>query len=438
MLAHSRILQLDVKGSFDFYTQIVSLDAVETNEFDELMRDITSDRLDQPLTLDEFQRREKILPLVVHELTHFVDCSATLWGLRHLSLLDRAYRAMLLDREEHFHCLKTLHDHMRTLRLPAYYTTQGSAKDAARPWGYRVSLGRRFSAAGHINTQTSITFCRFTTATGELLVRSPLSPVSLLETSAMAQELILRTALHNRLASTDRMIELGEFSRRTLGYLYDRDLTEYSVCAHLLANHQNCSDALSTFMLSGVVARWVLNAPVRAYARVASHAPLGRLLGAMESDPFVAALRDGVRSGDVGAMYYAMVAALPVDAWRRATIAQPAMDTAMANLTLEPNTVIDWRLHEVEVVAAQLGRSPSRAIRRLAAAGVGNMAQLTPYTAALPLAQLDLPQVMLGDLQYRHALGDAALPLATIDPEEAYRELHALERYVANFAEACV
>lgn len=438
MLAHSRILQLDVKGSFDFYTQIVSLDAVVTAECDELMRDITSDRLDQPLTLEAFQRREKLLPLFAHEFTHFVDCSATLWGLRHLSLLDRAYRAMVSGREENFHVLKALHDHIRTLRLPAYYTLQGSATEAARPWGYRISLGRRFSAAGHVDGSTAITFCRFTTATGELLVRSPLSPVSLLETSAMAQELFVRTTLHDRLAPMDRMIESGEFSRRTMAYLYDRDLTEYSVCAHLLANYQNCRDALSTFMLSGAIARWVLNAPDRAYAHVAARAPLGRLLGVIDSDPFVTTFRDGIQSGDLGAMYFAMIAALPADAWKQATNTQPVMDAAMATLTLSPATVADWRTREVDAVAAELSRSPSRAIRRLAASGVRNMAQLTPYMVALPFAQLDLPQALLGDFRYRHVLGNSSLSMATVDPEEAFHELHSLERHVTNFAEACV
>jgi hypothetical protein len=41
-------------------------------------------------------------------------------------------------------------------------------------------------------------------------------------------------------------------------------------------------------------------------------------------------------------------------------------------------------------------------------------------------------------MRYRHAIGNTALSLAQIDPEIAFKQLHRLERYVANFAEACV
>ena len=53
MLAHTRILQLDVLGSFDFYTQIVSIDAVESTQFEELMREMARDDPKRPLSLEK-------------------------------------------------------------------------------------------------------------------------------------------------------------------------------------------------------------------------------------------------------------------------------------------------------------------------------------------------------------------------------------------------
>lgn len=438
MLAHTRILQLDVLGSFDFYTQIVSLDAVESTQFEELMRDVVGDDPERPLSLEQFQAREAVLPLLAHELTHFIDATATLWGMRHLSLLDAAYSAMVREEEAHFHPLKTLHDHVRMLRLPQYYTTQGPARNAAPPWRYQVSLGRRYSATGHLNMATSITFCRFQCAQGELLVRSPLSPISLLETSAMAQEMTIRASLLLRLNAEAAIVESADFSRRTLQYLYNRDLTEYSVCAHLVANHQQASDALLTFFLAGTIARWVLNAPARAFEHVAKHAPLGRIVGAAENHPYVAALRDGIRAEDLGALYYAIVAALPEAAWRQGAAVQPAVEASLAALALEPDTVARWRREDMAELAARVAASACPALRQLAAAGLSNQARMTPYDVALPFAQLDLPQVLFGDMQYRHAIGNPALSLAQIDPEIAFDQLHRLERYAANFAEACV
>ena len=438
MLAHTRILQLDVLGSFDFYTQIVSLDAVESTQFEELIRDAMGDDPERPLSLEQFQTREAVLPLLAHELTHFIDATATLWGMRHLSLLDAAYSAMVRGEEAYFHPLKTLHDHVRMLRLPQYYTTQGPARNAARPWQYQVSLGRRYSATGHVNMTTSITFCRFQCAQGELLVRSPLSPISLLETSAMAQEMMIRASLLGRLNAEAAIVESADFSRRTLQYLYNRDLTEYSVCAHLVANHQQASDALLTFFLSGTIARWVLNAPARAFEHVAERALLGRIVGAAENHPYVAALREGIRAEDLGALYYAIVAALPEAAWRQGAAVQPAVEASLAALTLEPDTVARWRREDMAELAARVAASACPALRQLAAAGLSNQAHMTPYDVALPFAKLDLPQVLFGDMQYRHAIGNPTLSLAQIDPEIAFGQLHRLERYAANFAEACV
>lgn len=438
MLAHTRLLQLDVLGSFDFYTQIVSLDAVASTQFEELIRDAEDDDPRRPLSLEQFQARDAVLPLLAHELTHFIDATATLWGMRHLSLLDAAYTAMTMEDEAHFYSLKTLHDHVRLMRLPQYYTTQGPARSAARPWRYQVSLGRRYSATGSLNMATSITFCRFQCAEGELLVRSPLSPISLLETSAMAQEMMTRASLVKRLRAEEAIVESALISRRTLQYLYNRDLTEYSVCAHLVANHQQTSDALLTFSLSGTIARWVLNAPARAFQQVVEHAQLGRIVGASEDHPYVAALRDGIRAEDLGALYYAIVAALPKAALRGGASVQQAIELSLVALALDPGAVARWRAEDMGEISARVAAGVCPALRQLAAAGVSNHARMAPYEVALPFAVLDLPQVLFGDMRYLHAIGNSALPLAQIDPEVAFEQLHRLERYVANFAEACV
>ncbi len=438
MLAHTRILQLDVLGSFDFFTQIVSIDAVTAAQFDAMRDASVNDRSDGPLSLEQFQTRFRILPLLAHELTHFVDATATLWGMRHLSFLDRAYRAMLQSEEQHFHPLKALHDHVRALRLPQYYTTQGPAQDARRPWRYQISIGRRYTASGHLDGRTSITFCRFKSAQGELLVRSPVSPVSLLETSAMAQEMLLKVSLLLRLPTADKLIESGQFNRAIMEYLYSRDLTEYSVCAHLVANHLHLTDPLHTFFLSGAIARWVLNAPRRAFELVADRADLGRIVRAAQDHAYVTALRDGIRGGDLGALYHALVAALPAGAGESDHEVKLAIEASMAALTLDPDDIANWRQEELADLSSHLAVSPCASLRQFAAAGRGNHARVPPYAVALPFAQLDLPQVLFGDVQYRHAVGDPRLPLAGINPELAFQELHALERYCTNFAEACI
>jgi hypothetical protein len=438
MLAHTRILQLDVLGSFDFYTHIVSLDAVESTQFDALAQDAAFSDSELPLSLEEFHSLDSVLPLLAHELTHFIDATSTIWGMRHLSLLDAAYSAMVRGEEPQFFKIKALHDHLRLLRLPQYYTTQGPAKNAARPWRYQISVGRRYTSTGHLNMATSVTFCRFACDGGELLVRSPLSTVSLLETSAMAQELLVRAALLGRLDKDAAIIESRLLSQRTLEYLYNRELTEYSVCAHLVANQLGIEDVLLAFSLSGTIARWVLNAPVQVFERVAGHAPLGRILGVGEDHEYIIALRDGIRARDMGALYHAIVSALPSTTPQKVDAVQEAIEASLESLTLHSETVAEWRAAEIAHLFSMLSDSECPALRQLAASGLSNHIYMKANDFVLPFNSLDLPKVLFRDCEYRHAWGNPTLPLAQVDPEIGFAYLHSLELFANRFAEACV
>jgi hypothetical protein len=358
--------------------------------------------------------------------------------MQHLLKVSAAYSAMNSNKESEFFALKALQDHIRLLRLPKYYTLQGPSPAARQPWSYEVSIGRRYNATGHLNLSTAITFCRFICDQGKMIVRSPLSIISLLETSAMAQELMMHTSLLASLEKEPSIIEFAQFRRQTMDYLYNRHLTEYSVCAHLIANHQKASDALSAFVFSGTIARWVLNAPEPVFDRVAEHAPLGEVLGVPGNHEYVAALRDGIRGKDLGALYYAIAVALPKDSWRDIASAHSALDVALSVLGLDSTEVERWQITELAKTTATLFACECESIRRVAQAGLNNFPILLRPGTSIPFSELELPKVLLGDLVYRHTLGDPQLPLATEDPELAFNQLRPLEHHASNFAEACI
>ena len=71
---------VDTLGRMDFATTIVSLDGFSIQDLD--------------LSLP---RGREAFSVAIHEYTHFLDYTSTLWGLRGLKLMNDAYIAILND-----------------------------------------------------------------------------------------------------------------------------------------------------------------------------------------------------------------------------------------------------------------------------------------------------------------------------------------------------
>jgi hypothetical protein len=438
MKPDDRILQLDVQGSFDFYTAVVSIDAVELEEFLRLPALMGQVAMRRHLTLDQYNLAERVLPLIAHEITHFIDATSTCWGLHHLRFLDEAYRAMKGGDEVLYHHLKTLHDHTRSLRLPPYYTLIGANEALGPPWRYEVTIGRRFSLAGLIEHGRPITFCRFSGVDGTLLSRSPLSPVSILETSAMAQELQVRFGLLSEVAGPERAVEEVIQKDKALKYLYDHSITEYSVCAHLVANYQQCTDVLRAYRLAGVLSRLTLNFPARAFVHLANQSDLSILFGVARGHPYLQAVKDGLGAGDLGMLYYVLSLALPAHSFDNDEAVEAGVNSAVATLGLRVEQLSEWSSEEAQSLGAYLATSPSKVIRQLSAAGVHNHQVLAWFTPNLEFHQLHLPKLQFGDLRTHQVYGGEHNMLAELEPDTCFDELFPLQQFVVNFADACL
>jgi hypothetical protein len=263
----------DTLGSFDFYTSTVSLDALTftdvvsaQGEFSSFLRRKHKDHT-ATIESNAYTTIEKVLPLASHEYTHFIDATSTIWGLRHLLMMKEAYEAD--DRkggtEVGFYRAKIFYDHIRMLRLPDYYTLRDGLAPNSTPWQYQFSAGRLFTSQGQTSDRT-VVFTRFLNSSGDFIVRSPLSTVSLLEASAMAQEIFIAMFL---LANTDpefRAVEGSLYSARLMKYLYRPDITEYSVCVHLVANMLRLTDPASAFQICARLVNVVLCIPTNYFS----------------------------------------------------------------------------------------------------------------------------------------------------------------------------
>lgn len=439
MTSHAKVLQLDVLGSFDFYNFGVTLDAVASTEFDDLKALLVQFQGERALTLEQFHALDRVLPLIAHELTHFIDATSTCWGMRHLEVLDDAFRAYRSQQEGEFHRLKAASDHMRMLRLPKYYTLVNETDEAViRPWTYQVTLGLLFTATGTIERARPIVFCRFGTPAGVDLARSPLSTVSLLETSAMSQELVQRYALLAAVEGAEALVESRFQSSKAIEHLYNHRITEYSACAHLIANQQKCKDVLHAYRLGGRLSRLVLNVPIRCFAEMADIQSLADIFDVDPEHEYVQRVQRGLLVGDAGVLYHVLCAAMPQGSFLTEEAANVGIEAAFARVGTSLTRIDQLAREEVRAIAAKVATSPSAVLQRIAAAGEQNFDRLSRMGGTLLFNELHVPQVLFGDYESRITFGCEDNLLQDLDIDACFNELHPLEQAIHNFAEACV
>ena len=430
---YNLLKKVDILGSFDFYTYIISLESLTANHISELNK-IDSQK---SLTIDEYEVLVKILPLAVHEYTHFVDSCSTLWGLRHLKAMSSAYESEASGKEDHFISAKQFYDYSRCIRLPDYYTEVNSKTENTRPWESVISIGRIFNADGTVSSR-SVLFSRFLNSQGELLVRSPISSVSILEASAMAQELITQIALIHLLSGDDRVVEQSNFSRKSLDYLYNSQITEYSVCVHIWANKLQCKDVFSAFRVCAILTRLVLNFPVSAFKRLTELCPITEILKIPKGHAFEKAVIDGLNSNDLGVLYYLLSQAIPDGSHESKAAAETGVRQAIKIIGLDYKILEDEARVEAKQLFSEISLSKISSITTISKAGYSNFEKIGLAQGELSFNNLNIPPALLGD-STQFSIGNSQdNSLKSIDLDVLFDELYRGQSWVERFSEACV
>jgi len=429
--------KVDLLGAFDFYTTIVSFDALSAADLNEVKKHCSTDlRFDSPITPKQYEALAKVLPLAAHEYTHFVDATSSIWGLGHLNLMNDAYLAddRRGGKELDFAKAKAFYDHVRSIRLPDYYTVVNENADDRQPWKSTISIGQIFSRVGEPSTRP-VLFSRFANAKDELLARSPISTVSLLEASAMAQELFMQGQLISHCESDFKQVEWKQFTQRLLGYLYRKDVTEYSVCVHVLANKLNCTDIASAFQLCALLTRIALNFTDELFDSIAGRAPIAEILQLPRESPFIASALAGLRQRDRGILFYLLCNALPADSHNNPK-PQAAVRAAANFVGFEIDMLRESARREAKRLASSLISSEIRPIQALARAGLANFYNTDFDQAPLRFNQMHLPPAVLGDSSELQVFGGNGL--ADFDVSACFDELFFGQSWVERFAEACL
>ncbi len=419
-----KLLESDTLGSFDFYTSTVCLDSVDSKTF-------------KAFQFNDETAIKKILPLVIHEYTHFVDSTSTLWGMKHLQKMNEAYCSNNVHggTEHEFFKAKNFFEYVRSLRLPKYYTVVNQT-NSTRPWHYNITTGIQFGLDGKLS-EKPILFTNFINKNGEIISRSPISIVSILEASAMSNEIAMNMTLIEKFSSATKGFEIKMLENESLDYIYNQHLTEYSVCVHMLANSIGCKDILVAFRICSMICRIILNLPDVLFENIIKKANIDEILSIPSGHEFGKRILNGVRHGNLGIVYYLICRALPENIHEDGKQIIDGLELALNKIGLSFEIINHEALKEIEIIFNSLDESPFKAIRLLGKIGMDNFNKIGLDKAFIDFSELSLPAVFLGDGNEATIFNNESNLFKGISTDEIFNELYSGEEWVNRFSEAC-
>lgn len=423
--------KIDVLGSFDFTTCLISLDSLENKDLEVLNN--------KKLYLPEINEKYRnILPLAIHEYTHFIDATSTIWGFNHLLLMNDAYLSndKITHDENEFYKAKKFHNHINRIKYPKYYTTI-SKVERKQHWIADPSVGILFDNNGQI-TEETIMFLRFSTTSGEHIARSPISPVSILEASAMANEILSELVLLRELSHEDFSVHLKFFTDKVLSIIYNKELTEYSACVHMLANQQQCSDIIQAFRLVSIITRIVLNCSETVFNKIIEEDKFKNIFFISKDNPIYNRLKNGLIYKNIGVLYYLIVYGLPDNSFENSEEAIQGVKESINKLGISIDFIKESAIQYIDTNLSQLITSDIKSIAELAKSSKENFDTIDIISEALPFEKLNIPKVILGDSSETFIFDNKENSLSDFNLEICFDELSEGESWVRRFSEGCL
>lgn len=246
------IPNLSTAGYYDFRSQTITVNVATADVLAAWERSST------PL----YDARE-YLATALHELTHWLDHTSTVWGQQYLVHLHDAHWAF--ERQDPGEFWRVMRLENAVQRGPAsgngfyQYVDQPDAHGSASTWQWQLSAGLEFDATGRLNEQRPIPFISFNDRASERIVRVPITTLALLEANATWAEYVVRDQVLRTLPAPAQAVEREEVSRRAKQALYDPQLALYSAAAHLVANTQDLTAAFDAYRLASALSTLTLN-----------------------------------------------------------------------------------------------------------------------------------------------------------------------------------
>lgn len=410
-------------GTYDYLSQVIELRSIEKRDLDFLAKCVGQK------DYKYFEVLRKLLPVLTHEQTHWVDNTSTLWGFK---FLVSCYEALCHSKNESsFYKKKSIYDEIVKIKYPDYYTTK-HAVDSQIPWKYGVTKGQLFGKNGTLS-DSPIIFTKFFNIKDELIARQPFTLASLFEVSATAQELLMDIRLiEEYLDEDDQLIESRLLSRKFIARLYDPDLTLYSVAAHKLGNSIGIEDALEAYKMSAILAHFCFNFPDQKFSEV-------NLDDSYDvTDPTLAVLKLAFKNYDRAGLFYYLTDMMGLKS-KKADITSKNIEAVISEMLEKMGVdlvVVEEEVgKELEGIAEHsVDHFQDDYISNLLRSGVKRFRKLGLFgSGQYPFEEFNAPGAMIEENYYFDLYGypDKGLEARCDKIESFYRDL-------INFSEACI
>jgi len=232
--------------------------------------------------------------------------------------------------------------------------------------------------------------------------------------------------------------QIRVYSKEIEAQTYNKELTEYSVCAHLVSNYQKCPCITRTFKACALISRLVLNFPKSAFSLIEKNKSLTSLLGIYDTE-YMARIYSGLKYNDHGTLFLIISRMLPRGAIDNIPEINEGITYVLQKLGLSREFILSEAQIEANEIYNYLKISRIRSIAILAEAGIENFNIIEWCNSKLPFNRLNLPPAHLGDLSEKLIFsGKSDNKLKNINLDDMFDELKTGQKWVEKFNEACL
>lgn len=260
---------LETIGSYDDFSQVVAIDYLDEETFLQLLKSFESHdtqglNAQRAILQVNYESMMRFYSTCVHEFTHWLDHTSTLWGQRQLVLIYNAINAWTNQNEQDFYRITIANSERHRARLAIYYTEEYEVAQqgaATIPWQYEYGSGLEFGIDGRPRTDRPFVFTVFSNSSNQRIIRVPFSMFALTESNATYAELKVKCQGLGLLEDDSRFVEQSHFEQEIKRKLYNSELVIYSVATHCLANSIGINEVFQAYAFSSALATLCLNLP---------------------------------------------------------------------------------------------------------------------------------------------------------------------------------
>lgn len=432
---------LEAIGSYDDFSQTVIVDYLDKEKFFQLLQVLKSyaaqDKATQKTTLQEnYESLTKFYSTCIHEFTHWLDHTSTLWGQKQLVLIYNAINAWTNQKEYDFWRIVLANSERHRARLATYYTEEYQVdlqESAVTPWQYQYGTGLEFGIDGSPRPDRPFVYTVFSNSKGQRVCRVPFSMFSLTESTATYAEFLVKSQWLGLLNDDYRLVEQRYLEREIGRNLYNSKLAIYSVATHCLANSIEIKETLKAYKFSSALATLCFNLPKSLFYSLFEPEELsdwGERVQALKelADPgfafFTIAKQAPKYRDDVSVVNWLEAALDKAGLPNLATIHNLA-HTQMEELE---NKILDGRYSNQLKSLISVGR------QNFTKRGVCGQNELSMNS--LSQTSIMLPPIVLGD-GFVTPINPTTLPIGQEDMEQWIERIIEIEASINGFIQAC-